>query len=207
MQRTRLARPIAPEDQGRADLYWMLAQLFRAAPDAGMLRTLGERREDDFGASALGEARRKLACAAHAMEPEALAEEFSALFEGTGRAAVIPNASFYLAGFMHERPLARLRDDLAALGLGRRAGGSETEDHLGALCEVMHYLIVHFDRPEAGRLIAQKAIFTTHLQPWLQRFCEVLEKHPSANFYRAVAGLLRAFSDLEREQFTFVVSG
>ncbi|MEI9806344.1 MAG: molecular chaperone TorD family protein [Pseudolabrys sp.] len=43
---------------------------------------------------------------------EHVEREFFNLFIGVGRGELMPYGSFYLTGFLHERPLARLREDL-----------------------------------------------------------------------------------------------
>ena len=41
--------------------------------------------------------------------------EYNILFIGVGRGEVLPYASYYLTGFLHEKPLADLRAKCAAL--------------------------------------------------------------------------------------------
>jgi hypothetical protein len=50
---------------------------------------------------------------------------------------VLPYASYYMTGFLHERPLARVRADLARLGIERSDEQREPEDHIAILCDVM----------------------------------------------------------------------
>ena len=47
----------------------------------------------------------------------------------------MPYASYYLTGFLHERPLARLRADLADLGIEPVEGLAEPEDPAATLCD------------------------------------------------------------------------
>ncbi|MEW5890085.1 MAG: molecular chaperone TorD family protein [Pseudomonadota bacterium] len=201
------ADTLAPEDTARADFYAVIARLFAAPPDAGFLRALAQ--ADELVAAhpdaALPRAWNDLCAAAAAMPAEAAQEEFDALFQGVGRPAVVPYASYYLAGFMMEKPLADLRSDLAALGLARAGGVSEPEDHIAALAEVMRHLIVHGASTADEREESQQRFFRRHLQPWYERFCQALEAAEGANFYRHAARFTGAFLDLENESFEIEV--
>ena len=192
-----------PEDAARADLYTLLARLFHAAPDAGLLSVLAN--ADDVSAqvphSAVGEAWRNLQAAAAAADAQALAQEFQDLFVGVGSGEVMVYGSWHLTGFLMEEPLARLRDDLARLGLSRLQSAAEPEDHIAALAEVMRLLVRGGEGVPAAAFEIQKAFFTRHLRPWYGRFAEQLAKAPSANFYRAAAELTRAFLDTEATLF------
>ena len=194
---------LTPEDTARADLYALLAHLFHAAPDADLLAVLAN--ADDISAeaphSAVGEAWRKLQSAASAVDPEALAQEFQDLFVGVGSGEVMAYGSWHLTGFLMEEPLARLRDDLAQLGLSRLQSAAEPEDHIAALAEVMRLLVRGGDGIPAAAFEVQKAFFTRHLRPWYARFAEQLAKAPSANFYRAAGELTKTFLDTEAALF------
>jgi hypothetical protein len=52
-----------------------------------------------------------------------------------------PTGSYYLTGFLNEKPLTVLRGALARLGIARAAAVKEPEDQVAALCEVMAGLI------------------------------------------------------------------
>jgi TorA maturation chaperone TorD len=137
---------------------------------------------------------------ARSLPDGAIAQEFDALFGGIGKPEVYLYGSHFLSGFLNEKPLARLRTDLAALGLARDDAMSETEDHVACLCEVMRYLIAGDDVAVAN-LTRQRAFFSQHLQPWVARMCGDIEQHPRARFYSALAGLTRAFMDVEAQGF------
>ena len=194
---------LTPEDTARADLYALLAHLFQAAPDEDLLAVLAN--ADDVSAEAphslVGEAWRKLQSAASAADPEALAQEFQDLFVGVGSGEVMAYGSWHLTGFLMEQPLARLRDDLAQLGLSRLQSAAEPEDHIAALAEVMRLLVRGGDGIPAAAFEIQKAFFTRHLRPWYARFAEQLAKAPSANFYRAAGELTKTFLDTEAALF------
>ena len=147
----------------------------------------------------LGVAHVDLAEAASRADLAKVEREFFNLFIGVGRSELLPYASYYLTGFLHERPLARLREDLAAFGIERREGHAEPEDHAGILCEIMAGLI-------DGRLPApagtDQKIFEKHMAPWIGRFFADLERCESADFYRRVGTLGRLFIEIETEAFS-----
>jgi TorA maturation chaperone TorD len=179
----------------RAEQYEFLALMLLRAPDAAMLRRLAAL---DGDATPLGEAYRALARAADDADAEAVEREYFELFVGVGRGELLPYGSYYQTGFLHERPLARLRDDLRGLGIERAEGQCEPEDHAGILCEIMAGLI-------RGTLAAsaddQRRIFARHLQPWIGRFFADLETAKAARLYRSVGTIGRVFIDVEIEAF------
>jgi len=183
-------------DAARAQEYALLAALLARAPDAALLKRLGELRGD---ASPIGIAHIALAQAAADANVEQIEREYFDLFIGMGRAELLPYGSYYLTGFLHERPLARLRGDLAVLGIERAEGEVEPEDHAAILCEIMSGLA-------SGRLPAQagsdEKIFESHLAPWIGRFFNDLERAEAAKFYRSVGALGRVFIDIETEAFS-----
>ncbi len=187
---------IAAEDQARANHYALLARLFGAPPDAALFalladsaRTLGK------GDGALARAWSELGGLAASLAPDAVGEEYLRLFIGTGRPEIFLYGSYYLAGFLMEEPLADLRDALAALGLARRLGVGEPEDHITALTEVMRHLIVA--GADLGR---QNAFYARHLEPWVRRLADALEAAP-AQFYPGAGRFARAFFDIEGAAF------
>ena len=121
-------------DAARAREYALLSALLRRAPDADLLARLAALRGDP---SPLGVAHAALGEAAAAANVERVEREFFDLFIGIGRGELLPYGSYYLTGFLNERPLARLRDDLARLGIERVEGEVEPEDHAAVLCEIM----------------------------------------------------------------------
>jgi TorA maturation chaperone TorD len=194
------AAVLGAEDRARADHYALLARLFFAAPDAPLLAGLVEAgRGFGDGDGAFARAWQDLADAARQTGEAAVRDEYHALFHGLGRPEVMLYGSFYLAGFLMEEPLADLRDDLAELGLGRRGGVAETEDHVAALAEVMRHLVV--TGPDDAGLARQRAFFARHLQPWYGRLADALAASPQAHFYARVGALARAFFDIEGEAF------
>ena len=182
-------------DAARAQEYALLAVLLSRAPDAEFLNRLASLRGD---ASPLGVAHAALAQAASQTNADRLQREYFDLFIGLGRGELLPYGSYYLTGFLHERPLARLREDLNGLGIERAEGNVEPEDHAAVLCEIMAGLI-------DGRLAApagsDQRLFERHLKPWIGRFFSDLERAEAADFYRTVGTLGRVFMEIEIEAF------
>ena len=182
-------------DSARAQEYALLSALLVRAPDAALLKRLSELRGD---ASPLGLAHMVLAQAAGEAKPERVEREFFDLFIGLGRGELLPYGSYYLTGFLHERPLARLREDLRMLGIERVEGQAEPEDHAAILCEIMAGLADGSFAAPAG---ADRQIFEKHLAPWIGRFFLDLERAEAADFYRHVGTIGRLFMDIETEAF------
>jgi TorA maturation chaperone TorD len=179
----------------RAQEYALLATLLTRAPDAPLLNKLSKLRAD---ASPLGLAHAALADSAAKTTTENVEREFFDLFIGIGRGELLPYGSYYLTGFLHERPLARLREDLARIGIARAEGVAEPEDHAGILCEIMSGLA-------SNRLPAppnsDQLIFDKHMASWIGRFFADLENAEAADFYKTVGALGRVFMNIEAEAF------
>jgi TorA maturation chaperone TorD len=189
------------EEVARAEVYGLLAQLYYAAPAAGLMAALRVAVTDAPAQGAfLEEPWRALVGAARAVDDAGVRAEYDALFGGVGKPEVYLFASHYLAGFLNEKPLARLRDELAALGLARDEAMPETEDHVAYLCEVMRYLIAGDDAAVAN-LAKQREFFAAHLQPWINPMCDAIEAHPRAAFYAAVARFTKSFFSVEVQGF------
>jgi TorA maturation chaperone TorD len=195
--------PLPPEEQARADLYGLLARLLLAPPDGGLLDSLAD--ADAIVAAGsdqpLDRAWAALSLVAHLMPSDVVRDEFNELFVSTSLPRVNPYGSLYVAGFLHEKPLAALRTDLAKLGLGRRSGAAETEDHLGALCETMRHMIVGGAGVARQPIAAQHEFFDLHIAPWCGTCLAHLRDAEGARFYQRVADLAAAFFDIEREAF------
>jgi TorA maturation chaperone TorD len=189
------------EETARAEVYGLLAQLYYAPPTPEVMESLRVAvTEAPTEGAFLEEPWRELIAAARAMSENEVAREYAALFGGVGKPEVYLFGSHYLSGFLNEKPLARLRTDLAALGLARDEAMPETEDHIAYLCEVMRYLIAG-DEVEVANLTRQSEFFTTHIQPWVNSLCDALAAHPKARFYAGLAGFTRAFVSVEAQGF------
>lgn len=182
-------------NSARAQEYGLLATLLSRAPDAALLQKLSELRGD---ATPLGVAHVDLAVAASKVNVEAVEREFFNLFIGIGRSELMPYGSYYLTGFLYERPLARLRGDLTELGIERTEGNAEPEDHAAVLCEIMAGIVGGRFQAPAG---TDEQIFQKHLAPWIGRFFSDLERAESADFYQRIGALGRVFIDIETEAF------
>jgi TorA maturation chaperone TorD len=190
-----MAGDIDEMDAARAQEYALIAALLTRAPDAQLLSNLSELRGD---ASPLGMAHVALAEAAAHADARRVEREFFDLFIGLGRGELLPYASYYLTGFLHERPLARLREDLGVIGVARAEGVAEPEDHAGILCEIMSGLA---NRRLPAPPDSDRLIFDKHMAPWIGRFFSDLEQAAAADFYRRVGTLGRVFMDIEAEAF------
>jgi len=191
--------PVHPQSDevgvARAREYALLASLLARAPNDVFLKQLARL---PVGATPIGMAHAALAEAAAATDATRVAREFFDLFIGLGRGELMPYGSYYLSGFLYERPLALLRGDLATLGIVRAEGNPEPEDHAGILCEIMAGLVGGgFGAPPE----AEALMFERHLKPWMGRFFADLEMAEGARFYRAVGTLGRVFIDIEIEAF------
>ncbi len=183
-------------DQLRAAEYGLLSLLLGKAPDTETLTRVATLKGD---ASDLGIAHIELSVAAAATDDRAVSKEFFDLFVGLGRGELLPYASYYLTGFLHERPLARVREDFDRLGIERAGPSREPEDHIAVLLEVMSGLA----RGEfEADFTEQQRFFERHLKPWAARMFADLEMSQSTNFYRAVGRVGRIFMELESEAFT-----
>jgi TorA maturation chaperone TorD/uncharacterized membrane protein len=183
-------------DAARAQEYALLAVLLARAPDAALLARIAKLRGD---ATTLGVAHAALAQAADTVSVEKIAREFFDLFTGVGRGELLPYGSYYLTGFLNERPLARLREDLRALGIERVERQGEPEDHAAILCEIMAGLA---DGRFSVPVEAQQKIFEKHLAPWIAHFFADMERADAADFYRHVGAVGRLFIEIETKAFS-----
>ena len=188
---------IAEEDLLRADLYAMLAQLLAHAPSQDVIDNAARLSGD---ASELGQGITALAKVAQASNAKSAEREFNALFIGLGRGELLPYASYYLTGFLNEKPLARLRGHMMQLGIERNDDVKEPEDHIATLCEIMAGLI----RGTYGNPLSvddQHAFFNTHVATWAGHFFTDLEAAEGSVFYAPVGKIGRAFMEIEIEAF------
>lgn len=189
---------IDEEQHYRASAYALIAALLRVTPDQQMLDRLGglPSKESTDGDELLL-AMSTLSLSAKLHTPASIDEEFHDLFIGFGKGEVVPYGSWYLTGFLMEKPLSDLRDDLARLGYERNVSVTEPEDHAAALCEVISLMIA-----ENVDLAMQKQFFESHMTSWMSRFFTDLSEAKSAIFYRAVGRFGAAFIAFENEYFS-----
>lgn len=188
---------VPEEDRLRADLYNFLGLILSSPPEDALLAQTAALSGD---ATPLGQAITRLADCARTTKQRQAEKEFNALFIGLGRGELLPYASFYLTGFLNEKPLATLRSDLSARRIERAANVYEPEDNIATLMEVMGGLIVgRFSDP--ATLADQKLFFNRHVAPWAGHFFSDLETAKSAMLYSAVGSVGKAFMEIEREAF------
>jgi TorA maturation chaperone TorD len=197
-QPLKFEAPDQGEETARADLYGLLATLFYGPPSQALLDTIASAQTE--GDSVLERAWANLSVLCRTAQAEPVRDEYERLFIGVGKPDVMLYGSFYLSGFLMEKPLAELRSDLARLGLQRAESMTESEDHIAALCEVMRYLITA-DDPTHANIATQKRFFADHMQAWVMDMCAAIAAHPGAKFYLAVAHLARSFFEVEMQAF------
>lgn len=188
-------REIDDVDLLRSHEYGLLALLLGRAPTVDVLAQVAALKGD---ATPLGLAHIELGLAAAGADPDSLSREFFDLFIGVGRGELLPYASYYLTGFLQERPLARVREDLARLGVERAGDRFEPEDHVATLCEVMAGIAGGRFGAEPGE---ERRFFERHLAPWAPRFFADLETAKLGRFYKPVGTIGRLFMVIEAEAF------
>jgi TorA maturation chaperone TorD len=183
-------------DLARAAEYSLLATLLARSPDSEMLQRLSKLHGDD---TCLGLEHAALGKAASRTDTERAAREYFGLFIGLGRGELMPYASHYMTGFVHGRPLAKLRQTLQRIGIERAEAQTEPEDHAAILLEIMAGLSSgDIDTPPG----IEREFFGEHLAPWIGKFFSDLEKNNSVDFYAAVGKLGRTFMEIESQSFS-----
>ncbi len=191
---------VSEEDMLRANLYRLLAHALKAAPSREELQQFAAMHGDD---TPIGRAVGALCRVASKASSEEVEREFHDLFIGVGRGELVPFGSYYITGFLNEKPLARLRNDMARLGIQRSEGVAEPEDHIAAVCEMMSGLIIGSFN-SAMSLEEQKTFFRAHIAPWARHFFTDLEGAKSSVFYACIGQLGVAFMDVEDQAFEMV---
>jgi len=188
---------ITDEDRLRADLYNYLGLILAAPPDQMLLDQSAALTGDD---TPLGQAIQGLARVARISKPKAVRSEFNALFIGLGRGELLPYASYYLTGFLNEKPLANLRATMASFGMTRAENVFEPEDNIASLMEMMAGMIVgRFGR--VATLQEQNEFFNAHIGTWATHYFTDLQAAKSSVLYASVGAVGAAFLDIEREAF------
>jgi TorA maturation chaperone TorD len=192
------ARGLEPEDEARAAMYGLIARLFYAAPDEGVLAQMLHANAFEGSNAPVALAWRELVAAAKTAFPVVLENEHTELFVGTGKAEITPYLTHYTIKHESDTPLVEIRQQLKRWGMGRRESVSEPEDHIAALCETMRYAIAVQHRSDDE----QKEYFERFLYRGAISFCDAVSASPKAIFYRFVARFARAFLEVEREAFS-----
>lgn len=188
---------VSEEDQQRSNIYRLLARSLSASPDQELLTLFIQFAGDE---TVLGSAFAELGKTASKVSVEQAAEEYQNLFIGLGRGELLPFASYYLTGFLHEKPLARLRNDMVQLGIERDPSASEPEDHAGAIMDMMAGIIDgSFKNPAS--IDIQKKFFERHVGSWMPYFFKDLQEAKEASVYRPLGKIGEVFIEIERVAF------
>ncbi len=188
---------IDPEDQARSELYDFLGLVLAGPANAELLHQVAGLSGDD---TPIGTILAMLAKIAAVTTPETAEREFSGLFIGLGRGELLPYASYYLTGFLNEKPLAKLRQEMAERGIERAENKYEPEDNIASLMEMMGGMIVG-RYGQVTSVAEQKTFFKTHIEPWAIHFFTDLEATKTSVFYGAVGSLGRQFMEIEAQSF------
>ncbi len=196
----------------RHTYYSLFVRLLWREPAAEFLTALQEGMEARIAAAAaihprLGEGWKMFRSFLAEASPEAVAEEFTALFLGPYAPQVNPYESYYLTGNLFKGPLIALRGFLKRLGVEKQEQEfAEPEDVLAFELEVMRWLIgkqqAAVPSGEDGRwLELQAAFLKEHLLVWASACAQDMQQAPGAHFYRGVAMVLGGFLEVEGRLF------
>ena len=193
---------ISEEDKIRSDMYCFLAGVLQREPSDDLVRGYNDLKGDK---SDIGKAFSILSDLSKKVSPSDIRNEYQNLFIGVGRGELLPFGSFYITGFLHDKPLASIRRDLNAMGIKRGDDFKEPEDHIACLCEIMSGMITgeygkYFSVPE------QRSFFKKHIQSWAEHFFTDLEGAKSAIFYSPVGTIGKLFIKIEEEAFSMDAS-
>lgn len=188
---------VLAEDVARANLYRLIARFLDSPPSQELLLNTGTLEGDD---SPLGVALANFASRCGSYQQEQANEEYLQLFIGMVRGEILPYASYYLTGFLHEKPLAKLRKSLHSLGIERDPLSTEPEDHAAAILDVMAGLILG-DYGEPAPVATQKEFFEMHLSPWASHFFKDLEEQKTSELYASFGTIGKRFMEVEQTAF------
>ena len=191
------------EDQLRADMYSFLASLLRSEPNADLVKQLTNLESDD---SPIGKSIKTLSKLASSLDLLTIRDEYVRIFIGVGRGEILPFASYYLTGFLKDKPLAKLRNDMKEIGIELAENVKEPEDHIASLFDMMSGLILgKFNKKFS--IGEQKDFFNKHLNPWVDLLMRDIESSKIAVFYSPVGTIGREFIEIERSSFLMDVTG
>jgi TorA maturation chaperone TorD len=191
------------EDQLRADMYSFLANLLRAEPSAELVDQLTKLESDE---SPIGKSIKTLSKLASSLDLPTIRDEYVRIFIGVGRGEILPFASYYLTGFLKDKPLAKLRNDMKEIGIELAENVKEPEDHIASLFDMMSGLILgkFSKRFSIGE---QKEFFNKHLASWVDLLMRDIESSRIAVFYSPIGTIGREFMEIERSSFSMDVTG
>ena len=191
------------EDQLRSDMYSFLANLLRAEPSAELVNQLTKLESDE---SPIGKSIKTLSKLASSLDLPTIRDEYVRIFIGVGRGEILPFASYYLTGFLKDKPLAKLRNDMKEIGIQLAENVKEPEDHIASLFDMMSGLILgKFSKKFS--IGEQKDFFNKHLAPWVDLLMRDIESSRIAVFYSPIGTIGREFMEIERSSFSMDVTG
>ena len=191
------------EDQLRADMYSFLANLLRSEPSAELVNQLTKLESDE---SPIGKSIKTLSKLASSLDLPTIRDEYVRIFIGVGRGEILPFASYYLTGFLKDKPLAKLRNDMKEIGIQLAENVKEPEDHIASLFDMMSGLILgKFSKKFS--IGEQKEFFNKHLAPWVDLLMRDIESSRIAVFYSPIGTIGREFMEIERSSFSMDVTG
>ena len=191
---------LIPEDVHRSSLYALLSFLLAKPPSQEVLSNLSDLSGGD---NEIGVSIETLTLLARKIDIRTIQREYQNLFIGVGRGELLPYGSFYMTGFLNEKPLANLRDDMKRIGIARSEGNSDPEDHIASLCEMMSGIISNQFYTKLS-MKEQRDFFSTHIGPWAKHFFKDLEGAENSVFYAPIGRLGSAFMEVEMEAFRFL---
>ena len=194
---------IDDEERLRADMYSFLASLLRTEPNEELVKQLTNLESDD---SPIGKSIKTLSKLASSLDLPTIRDEYVKIFVGVGRGEILPFASYYLTGFLKDKPLAKLRSDMKEIGIELAENVKEPEDHIASLFDMMSGLILgKFNKKFS--IGEQKNFFNKHLAPWVDLLMRDIEGSKIAVFYSPIGTIGREFMEIERSSFSMDVTG
>ena len=199
----KIIENINEEDQLRADMYSFLANLLRSEPNSELINQLKVLQSDD---SPIGKSIKTLTKLASSLDLPTIRDEYVRIFVGVGRGELLPFSSYYLTGFLKDKPLAKLRQDMEKIGIKLEDNVKEPEDHIASIFDMMAGLIVgKFNKKFS--IAEQRDFFNKHLAPWVDLLMRDIESSKIAVFYSPIGTIGKEFMKIERSSFSMDVSG
>jgi TorA maturation chaperone TorD len=189
-----------PYESIRTDVYVILAALLAGPPSEGHLNVLRNMDWDEDISEKMNKALDALRSASRDYNPSAVRDEYDRIFVGLGCGEIIPYASWYRERAIQSLQLVSLRSDLFRLGIVRQADNRDSEDHAGALCEIMALIS---QKPDNKSYETQAGFFERHVASWMTAFFKDVESANSARFYCAVGSLGCCFLECEKEYLKY----
>ena len=188
---------ISKEETLRADMYQFLSGALQSEPSKELINSYDNLIGDE---TPIGQAFSLLSKLSNKLSVQEIRSEYLDLFIGVGRGELLPFGSYYLTGFLHDKPLAKLRRDLNSLGIQKEENNKDPEDHIACLCQVMSGLISG-SYGKVFSIAEQRSFFKKHVQPWAEHFFSDLEGAKTAVFYSPIGTIGKLFIEIEVSAF------